>query len=241
MAGRKKIIGNKKCPRRYCNKLGRYNPKPKVSWNTKLDKEKKRFYFQFIHNDGTRHNLGIAEEPFPLLIQSIDHLRKLSDAARAPDWKWKDDKEEGYLLDCLHKGDFGPINRKYRQYKRDRAREVWREPYQRSNDIDTQEKEQIDELTVSVFNATAKIIDEAIYLEELHPHEDPKTMLTKAIKNVLDLKEEEKFGTEHVTKIFERRVEQLQELDRRLADKLAELKVKQIEVNKRKRQKLTIH
>ena len=224
-AGRKKIIGNEKCPRHYCNKFGRYNPEPKISWNTKLNNDKKRSYFQFIHNDGTRHNLGIAEEP-PLLTKSIDHLRKLAEAIRSPDWKWKNDREEAYLVDSLEKGNFVPINRKYRQYKRDRAREQWRKPYQRSIDIDTNEKYRIHDLAIRMSRARQRILDEAVYLEMLYPHEAPKTMLTKAIKSVLDLKEEEeKFSTDHVTKIIQRRVEQLRELDRRVDDQLVELKL----------------
>jgi hypothetical protein len=58
-----KIIGKEKCPHigkdgKQCNKPGRYNPNPKVSWNNKRKLDKKREYAQFIHNDGTRHNIG---------------------------------------------------------------------------------------------------------------------------------------------------------------------------------------
>ena len=52
-------------------------------------------------------------------------------------------------------------------------------------------------------------------------------------KNVLDLKESEECSTEHVTKVFQRRVEQLKEFDRRVNDQLAKLKVIQVEINKR--------
>jgi hypothetical protein len=59
------VIGNEKCPHidkksgiADCEKLGRYNPKPTISWNNKRKFDKKREYRQFIHNDGTIHNLG---------------------------------------------------------------------------------------------------------------------------------------------------------------------------------------
>jgi hypothetical protein len=61
--GRHKIDGKEKCPHigkdgKRCNKPGRYNPKPMVSWNNKRKSDKKREYAQFIHNDGTIHNIG---------------------------------------------------------------------------------------------------------------------------------------------------------------------------------------
>ena len=59
------MVGNEKCPHidkksgiADCEKLGRYNPKPTISWNNKRKFDKKREYQQFIHNDGTIHNLG---------------------------------------------------------------------------------------------------------------------------------------------------------------------------------------
>jgi hypothetical protein len=59
------VVGNEKCPHidkksgiADCEKLGRYNPKPTISWNNKRKFDKKREYRQFIHNDGTMHNLG---------------------------------------------------------------------------------------------------------------------------------------------------------------------------------------
>ena len=60
---RLKIIGTEKCPHpnregKTCNKEGRYNPKPVISWNNKRKFDMKREYLQFIHNDGTTHNLG---------------------------------------------------------------------------------------------------------------------------------------------------------------------------------------
>ena len=62
---RLKVVGNEKCPHidkksgvSDCQKLGRYGPKPMISWNTKRKFDKKREYLQFIHNDGTIHNLG---------------------------------------------------------------------------------------------------------------------------------------------------------------------------------------
>ena len=62
---RVKIIGYDRCPRvdkksgsADCGKLGRYNPKPMISWNNRRKVDKKREYRQFIHNDGTIHNLG---------------------------------------------------------------------------------------------------------------------------------------------------------------------------------------
>ena len=60
-----KVVGSEKCPHidkksgnSDCQKLGRYSPKPMISWNNKRKFDKKREYQQFIHNDGTIHNLG---------------------------------------------------------------------------------------------------------------------------------------------------------------------------------------
>src|SRR5437867_2459769 len=59
-----KIIGNEKCSHvgkdgnPDCNKLGRDSSKPMVSWNNTQRFPRKREYWQFIHNDGTRHNIG---------------------------------------------------------------------------------------------------------------------------------------------------------------------------------------
>ena len=59
------MVGNEKCPHideksgiSDYQKLGRYRSKPMISWNKKRKFDKKREYLQFIHNDGTIHNLG---------------------------------------------------------------------------------------------------------------------------------------------------------------------------------------
>ena len=76
-----KIIGedkyphiNKKSGLQDCNKLGRFNPKPMVSWNTKRQFDNKREYAQFIHNDDTIHNLGPIK--YYRLNQMRGHLLK---------------------------------------------------------------------------------------------------------------------------------------------------------------------
>jgi hypothetical protein len=74
---------NKKTGLQDCNKLGRFSQKPMISWN-KFDKTgKKRAYYQFIHNDGTRHNIESVEQhrlnrmkghPFEDLFKGINTL-----------------------------------------------------------------------------------------------------------------------------------------------------------------------
>ena len=88
-----KIVGKDKCPHigkdgKRCNKPGRYNPNPMLSWNNKRKLDKKREYSQFIHNDGTRHNIGPYKEyrlkkikghPFE---QTLKKLYQLSESWR---------------------------------------------------------------------------------------------------------------------------------------------------------------
>ena len=54
---RNRIIGKDECPHEHCGKMGRYATRPMISWNTTRKFDKKREYSQFIHNDGSRHNI----------------------------------------------------------------------------------------------------------------------------------------------------------------------------------------
>lgn len=86
-----KITGNNKCPhlskvgKPDCDKLGRDNPKPMISWNNKQKFPQKREYWQFIHNDGTRHNIGpykqyylkkIKGHPFETTLRGLYELEE---------------------------------------------------------------------------------------------------------------------------------------------------------------------
>lgn len=174
---RTKIIGTEKCTHvnkktglQDCNKLGRFSKKPMISWN-KFDFKKtgrKRAYFQFIHNDGTRHNIESYEDhwlsqikghPDEELLRNLntfqnfcyDSSRLLGKIKKASlRWPLKDAAEERYLVDAMRKGDFKPTLKKYQEYEHDRRLKI----YERSQDANDErirnyrsiEFEKIDEL-----------------------------------------------------------------------------------------------
>jgi hypothetical protein len=145
-----RIIGTEKCTHvnkktnnRDCNKLGRHNPKPMISWNSKDKTGKKRKYFQFIHNDGTRHNIEsyddhwlnqIKGHPYEELLRNLNSFEnicyassriwgKIADASLR--WPLKDGEEQ-FLHDCLRQGDFEPIIKKYHEYEHEGRLKIYK-------------------------------------------------------------------------------------------------------------------
>ena len=153
-----KIIGNEKCTHvnkktglQDCNKKGRINPKPVISWNNKLkfDRNNKRQYVEFIHNDGTSHILGrfddyrlnqMKGEPSEDLFKGLITLASLFHytsnffyrVAQAS-LKWNLTKlEERFLVDAMREGNLEPLITKYKQIERARRRQN----YDDSQDVD---------------------------------------------------------------------------------------------------------
>jgi hypothetical protein len=146
-----KIIGNEKCIHinkktgiQDCDKLGRINPKPVISWNNKrkFDRNNKRQYVEFIHNDGTSHILGkfndyrlnqMKGNPFEDLFKALTTLAsvfhdvgnlfyKIAEASL----KWNlTDIEKRVLVDASRQGDFEPIIKKYKQSEYKRRRQIY--------------------------------------------------------------------------------------------------------------------
>jgi hypothetical protein len=88
-----KIIGNDKCPHldkdgKQCNILGRYASKPMTSWNNKHNLDKKRQYWQFIHDDGTRHNIGSFKEYNLRKIKGHPFEDYLKDLYELQEWSY---------------------------------------------------------------------------------------------------------------------------------------------------------
>ena len=147
---RTKIIGTEKCTHvtkktdiRDCNKLGRFSNKPMISWNKfEFAKTgKKRKYFQFIHNDGSRHNIESYEDhwlnqikghPYEELLDankfhnicyaSSRLFGKIADASLR--WPLKDGEEQ-FLLDSLRRRNFEPVIKKYHEYEHERRLKVY--------------------------------------------------------------------------------------------------------------------
>lgn len=146
-----KILGTEKCTHvnkktglQDCNKLGRINPKPVISWNNKLkfDKNKKRQYVEFIHNDGTSHILGRFDDyrlsqmkGHPLedlfkgviILANANHaianaFNKIAEASL----KWNLTKmEERFLVDAMREGNLEPLITKYKQKEHERRRLIY--------------------------------------------------------------------------------------------------------------------
>jgi hypothetical protein len=152
-----RIIGTEKCSHKNkktglqdCNKLGRFSQKPMISWN-KFDKTgKKRKYFQFIHNDGTRHNIESFEKHrlnqmkgnpsedlfkgFVILGNAFAAIENLFKKIAEASLKW--DLKEGekqILLNALRQRNFEPIIKKYNQSEHDRRRKIY-DDSQRANE-----------------------------------------------------------------------------------------------------------
>jgi hypothetical protein len=143
--GRIKIIGKEKCPHpnkktgeRDCNKRGRLNPKPMVSWNTKLnfDQHRKRQYFQFIHNNGTRHNISISTtqgtEKRPSEEEQKDAKKEsrlyntIRKASLTTPWLLRlkpADREN--ILSQFAAGNKGPLIESFKQYDSSRRRDIY--------------------------------------------------------------------------------------------------------------------
>lgn len=146
-----KIIGNEKCTHinrktrvRDCDKLGRFNPKPVISWNNqrKFDRNNKRQYVEFIHNDGTSHILGkfndyrlsqMKGNPFEDLFKGLVTLASLFHVSSnffykiaEASLKWNlTDIEERFLVDAMREGNFEPLITRYKQSEYDRRKQIY--------------------------------------------------------------------------------------------------------------------
>jgi len=254
-AGRRKLPANEKCPhvnrktrKPDCGKMGRLGHNPIVSWDTMHKNGKKRYYYQFIHEDGTRHNVETEEQHFlneikghPLeayILGFYDAANKIkifanalhivANASRTPEWGWKDGEEER-LINALDRWDFEPLITKYKSYSKRRGRKIYKESQEANDqkyyDYDPDERERINKLTERVFQ-------QARFLENLYPNEDPKTILTLAVKKVLGIKEAEFSTSDDLKKVIRRRYEQGEDLLRRVNERIAEMKLVEVEIKK---------
>lgn len=122
-----------------------------ISWNRYDKTGKKRYYYQFIHNDGTRHNIESFEQhrlnqmkghPFEDLFKGLTNMvsvfhhssnffYKIAEASS----KWNlTDIEERFLLDALRQGNFEPIIKKYNQYEHERRRQIYKDSQAKSEE-----------------------------------------------------------------------------------------------------------
>jgi hypothetical protein len=135
---------NKKTGLQDCNKLGRFSQKPMISWN-KFDKTgKKRAYYQFIHNDGTRHNIESVEQhrlnrmkghPFEDLFKGINTLTNFFSKIAEASLKWNlTETEERFLIDALRQGDFEPIIKKFKQSEYKRRKKIYDDTQRRNEE-----------------------------------------------------------------------------------------------------------
>jgi hypothetical protein len=137
-----KIIGHEKCPHvnkksgKNCNKRGRYNLKPMISWNSKLnfDNYRKRQYFQFIHNDGTRHNIPSpsSEEDEQDQKQQEDEKKErrlhntISKAALTTPWlEMLEPTHREEILNKFKAGNKDPLIKSFRQFDSQRRRRIY--------------------------------------------------------------------------------------------------------------------
>lgn len=153
--GRVKIIGHDRCPHvnrksktgKHCNKLGRYSSKPMVTWNTKLkfDEQRKRRYFQFIHNDGTRHNIGSMQDDEQQggsqsgsttgtrTKKDIRLYNTIKKAALTTGWLIDlKSAEFDYITNQFKAGNSGPLIESFRAYDGQRRRII----YERSHGVE---------------------------------------------------------------------------------------------------------
>jgi len=155
-----RIIGNEKCTHpnkktglQDCPKLGRFKDKPMISWNTKHDKPgKKRYYRQFIHNDGTRHNIAnfeeyrlnemkgnVLEELYNACIKLARTHEKLGDffhkvAKASRQWDLSE-SEWNFLTDSMKHGDFEPIINKYKEHEYKRRQQIYKDSQDKNDEI----------------------------------------------------------------------------------------------------------
>jgi hypothetical protein len=158
---------NKKTALQDCNKLGRFNPKPKVSWNNKRKFDKKREYAEFIHNDGTSHILGkfndyrlsqMKGNPFEDLFKGLTTLASLfhdssnffyNIAEASLNWNLTD-IEERFLINAMREGNFEPIIKKFKQSEYKRRKQIYDDSQEaieeKFRNYDTLEFQEIDRI-----------------------------------------------------------------------------------------------
>jgi hypothetical protein len=208
-----KKIGTQKCPHidkktgKHCNKSGRHNPNAMMSWNNSRGYDVKfnrtRAYMQFIHNDGTRHNIGTYENhrlnqfvghPFEKLLIQFNALssncygfsnllNKIAEASLKWDLK---DGEEQKLLDALRKSDFKPLIKKYRQYEHNRRKKIYEKSLEandkRYRSYDSIEYQRIDKIARALIDCSGKQTIES-ELDKLEP-EDRPIVIERVIEHI---------------------------------------------------------